>query len=224
MTLLLSPQFDGERDLRTPPDFTSGGANVSRMDDMGDDDDDGDADDSPTAQYVRQDSLKGKSDPEGSQVTVTRPKLEPPDVRSILVSEPLLISPPRSITGHGHISTCRGHYPLLCRLSLYPTTGTQSLTHPAAGLRVHRHPTSRNLQIPESVRRMSIRVQRHRLYWAHSPLDPTPTPHSHSLRAPSIHVRSRLLHLFHRPRTKLDSTLGSARTFRQQRPRVAQAA
>jgi hypothetical protein len=64
------------------------------MDDMGDDDDDGDADDSPTAQYVRQDSLKGKSDPEGSQVTVTRPKLEPPDVRSILVSEPLLISPP----------------------------------------------------------------------------------------------------------------------------------
>ena len=54
------------------------------MDDMGDDDDDGDADDSPTAQYIRQDSLKGKNDPEGSQVA--RPKLEPPEVRLILVS------------------------------------------------------------------------------------------------------------------------------------------
>jgi len=70
-------RFDGERDLRTPQDF-SGGAGVSRMDDLGDDDDDGDADDSPTAQYIRQDSLKGKSDPESSQVA--RPKLEPPEI------------------------------------------------------------------------------------------------------------------------------------------------
>lgn len=54
------------------------------MDDVGDDDDDGDADDSPVAQYIRQDSLKGKSDPETSQVA--RPKLEPPEVRLILVS------------------------------------------------------------------------------------------------------------------------------------------
>ncbi|KAH9989921.1 hypothetical protein BJV74DRAFT_736366, partial [Russula compacta] len=38
-------RFDGERDLRTPQDFSGGGANVSRMDDLGDDDDDGDADD-----------------------------------------------------------------------------------------------------------------------------------------------------------------------------------
>jgi hypothetical protein len=80
---IFSPQFDGERDLRTPQDF-SGGAGVSRMDDMGDEDDDGDADDSPTAQYIRQDSLKGKNDSEGGQVA--RPKLEPPEVRSILLS------------------------------------------------------------------------------------------------------------------------------------------
>ena len=61
-------QFDGERDLRTPQDF-SGSATVSRADDLpDDDDDDGDADDSPDLPYMRHDSLKGKCDPEGSQV------------------------------------------------------------------------------------------------------------------------------------------------------------
>jgi hypothetical protein len=58
------------------------------MDDMGDDDDDGDADDSPTGQYIQQDTMKGKSDPEGSQVA--RPKLETPEVRSVLVVWSLL--------------------------------------------------------------------------------------------------------------------------------------
>ena len=59
---------------------------------MGDDDDDGDADDSPTTQYIQQDTLKGKCDPEGSQVT--RPKLEMPEVRPMLFSRPLLTYPP----------------------------------------------------------------------------------------------------------------------------------
>jgi hypothetical protein len=76
---------------------------------MGDDDDDGEAEDSPTAQYMQQDTMKGKSDPEGSQVT--RPKLETPEVCLILVSWPLLTysplparlsitSPPPRITTH----------------------------------------------------------------------------------------------------------------------------
>jgi MADS-box transcription factor len=79
-------QFDGERDLRTPQDF-SGGATASRADDMpDDDDDDGDAEDSPVLQYLRHDSLKGKSDPESS--LVPRPKRELPEVRSTLVSLP----------------------------------------------------------------------------------------------------------------------------------------
>jgi hypothetical protein len=77
-------QFDGERDLRTPQDF-SGGATVSRADDMpDDDDDDGDADDSPVLPYVRHDSHKGKGDPEGSQVAGS--KREVSEVRSTLVS------------------------------------------------------------------------------------------------------------------------------------------
>jgi hypothetical protein len=79
-----STQFDGDRDLRTPQDF-SGGASVSRADDMpDDDDDDGDADDSPVLQYMRHDGLKGKSDPESSQVAGS--KREGPEVRSTLVS------------------------------------------------------------------------------------------------------------------------------------------
>ena len=79
-------QFDGERDLRTPQDF-SGGATASRADDLpDDDDDDGDADDSPVLQYLRPDSLKGKSDPESS--LVPRSKREVPEVRSMLVSQP----------------------------------------------------------------------------------------------------------------------------------------
>jgi hypothetical protein len=59
---------------------------------MGDDDDDGEAEDSPTAQYIQQDTMKSKSDPEGSQVT--RPKLETPEVCLILVSCPLLTYSP----------------------------------------------------------------------------------------------------------------------------------
>jgi hypothetical protein len=79
-------QFDGERDLRTPQDF-SGGATASRADDLpDDDDDDGDADDSPVLQYMRPDSLKGKSDPESS--LVPRSKREVVEVRSMLVSQP----------------------------------------------------------------------------------------------------------------------------------------
>jgi hypothetical protein len=49
-----------------------------------DDDDDADADDSPVLPYVRHDSLKGKSDPEGSQVAGS--KREVSEVRSMLVS------------------------------------------------------------------------------------------------------------------------------------------
>lgn len=78
-------QFDGERDLRTPQDF-SGGATASRADDgPDDDDDDGDADDSPVLQYLRHDNLKGKSDPESS--LVPRSKREVSEVRSTLVSQ-----------------------------------------------------------------------------------------------------------------------------------------
>ncbi|KAI0248758.1 hypothetical protein BJV78DRAFT_770277 [Lactifluus subvellereus] len=64
---------------------------------MGDDDDDGDADDSPTAQYTRQDSLKSKSNPESGQVagvkleglqTDYRPHLHLP--ASILAPSPTL--------------------------------------------------------------------------------------------------------------------------------------
>ena len=53
---------------------------------MGDDDDDGDADDSPTVQYTRQDSLKGKNNPESGQAAGV--KLEGLQVRSPLVSLP----------------------------------------------------------------------------------------------------------------------------------------
>ncbi|KAI0294499.1 hypothetical protein B0F90DRAFT_1640002 [Multifurca ochricompacta] len=66
-------RFDGERDLRTPHDF-SGGANMSRMDDIGDDDDDGDPDDSPTTQYVRHDTLKGKSNTQTGKVLGPKPE------------------------------------------------------------------------------------------------------------------------------------------------------
>ncbi|KAH9166657.1 hypothetical protein EDB89DRAFT_192584 [Lactarius sanguifluus] len=66
-------RFDGERDLRTPHDFT-GGANQSRLDDMGDDDDDADADDSPTASYMRHDGLKGKTIPDSGKPSGTKPK------------------------------------------------------------------------------------------------------------------------------------------------------
>ncbi|KAI9440993.1 hypothetical protein H4582DRAFT_1940805 [Lactarius indigo] len=66
-------RFDGERDLRTPHDFT-GGASLSRLDDMGDDDDDADADDSPTASYMRHDSLKGKSIPDSGKSSGAKPK------------------------------------------------------------------------------------------------------------------------------------------------------
>lgn len=82
---IFSIQFDGERDLRTPQDF-SGGATASRADDVpDDDDDDGDADDSPVLQYLRHDSLKGKSDPES--ILVPRSKREVSEVRSTLVSQ-----------------------------------------------------------------------------------------------------------------------------------------
>jgi hypothetical protein len=85
-SILLLIQFDGERDLRTPQDF-SGGATASRADDMpDDDDDDGDPDDSPVLQYLRHDSVQGKSDPESS--LVPRSKREVPEVRPTLVSQP----------------------------------------------------------------------------------------------------------------------------------------
>ncbi|KAH9027079.1 hypothetical protein EDB85DRAFT_1868588 [Lactarius pseudohatsudake] len=64
-------RFDGERDLRTPHDFT-GGANQSRLDDMGDDDDDADADDSPTASYMRHE--KGKTIPDSGKPSGAKPK------------------------------------------------------------------------------------------------------------------------------------------------------
>jgi hypothetical protein len=66
-------QFDGERDLRTPHDFT-GGANLSRLDDMGEDDDDADADDSPTASYIRHDGIKGKNIPDSGKPSGAKPK------------------------------------------------------------------------------------------------------------------------------------------------------
>jgi len=63
------------------------------MDDLGDDDDDGDADDSPTAQYARRDSLKSKSDPES--IHVAPPKLEAPEIDYRLhLPGPLLTSSP----------------------------------------------------------------------------------------------------------------------------------
>jgi MADS-box transcription factor len=66
-------RFDGERDLRTPHDFT-GGANLSRLDDMGEDDDDADADDSPTASYIRHDGIKGKNIPDSGKPSGAKPK------------------------------------------------------------------------------------------------------------------------------------------------------
>ncbi|KAF8268844.1 hypothetical protein EI94DRAFT_1576407, partial [Lactarius quietus] len=69
-------RFDGERDLRTPHDFT-GSANLSRLDDMGEDDDDVDADDSPTAPYIRHDGIKGKSIPDSGKPSGAKPKTTP---------------------------------------------------------------------------------------------------------------------------------------------------
>ena len=187
---------------------------------MGDDDDDGDADDSPTAQYIRQDNLKGKNDSEGSQVA--RPKLEPPEVRLItrlLIFFPLLLPrPPRSITTDS-TSTSRGHYPpRRHRHFPSPPTGISNPTRPETGPRVHHPPTSHNLPIPGSVPRwMNIQARRHRQPWARLPHDQTPIPHSHSLRMPYVRERNRLPHPFHHLRTHLDSSQGSAHTFHQQR-------
>jgi MADS-box transcription factor len=71
--LIPLPQFDGERDLRTPHDF-HGGANLSRLDDIGEDDDDGDADDSPTASYIRHDVIKGKNLSDSGKPSGAKPK------------------------------------------------------------------------------------------------------------------------------------------------------
>jgi hypothetical protein len=123
------PQFDGERDLRTPQDFSGGGTGISRIDDMGDDDDDGDADDSPTVPYARQDSLKGKMIPESSQAVGET--LEGSEVRSMLVSSPnphsssqgelpFTPSPPSIHTRIGTNSSC------ICR----PSYSTPRLQQP----------------------------------------------------------------------------------------------
>ena len=64
------------------------------MDDLGDDDDDGDADDSPTVPYARNDGLKGKVIPQSSQVVGE--KLEGSEVRSMLASSPMLTHPPKA--------------------------------------------------------------------------------------------------------------------------------
>ena len=208
----LFTQFDGERDLRTPQDF-SGGATVSRTDDMpDDDDDDGDPDDSPVLQYLRHDSLKGKGDPESGQVAGS--KREVPEVRSTLVSQPLPTYPCRSTTGH--ISTTRDHNPPHHRLSLSQLTAIQSLMHQAAGLSVLRHLIPGNLQIHESVSRwMFTRVQHHHLSRARSPLDLIPISHIH--RVLSFRALRLQRHFSQRSHTNQDTFRATARTFRQQR-------
>jgi len=70
---LIALQFDGDRDLRTPHDFV-GGANSSRLDDVGDDDDEGDADDPPKGPYGRHDGTKGKSIPESGKPWGPKPE------------------------------------------------------------------------------------------------------------------------------------------------------
>jgi hypothetical protein len=68
---------------------------------MADDDDDGDADDSPTVQYTHQDSLKGKTIPESGQTVGS--KLEGLEVSSMLVSPPLLTHPPSQTDYRSHL-------------------------------------------------------------------------------------------------------------------------
>jgi hypothetical protein len=96
---------------------------------MGDDDDDGDADDSPTAPYARQDSLKGKMIPESSQAVGET--LEGSEVRSMLVSSPILTHPsqgglpftPPPPNIHTRIGT---NSPCICR----PSYSTPRLQQP----------------------------------------------------------------------------------------------
>jgi hypothetical protein len=141
------PQFDGERDLRTPQDFNGGGTGIPRMDDMGDDDDDGDAEDSPTTQYTHQDSLKGKTISESGHAVGS--KLEGLEVRSLLVSPPLLTHPPRRITVL--IYTSQDPYRHRQRLSLYRQIVILSPTPPAAASSARPCRTPHNLRIRESV-------------------------------------------------------------------------
>lgn len=181
------------------------------MDDLGDDDDDGDADDSPTAPYMRQDSLKGKSDPESSQGA--GPKLGPSEVRSTLVSQALPTHPPRSTTDRTFIY--RGHCQTHRRLSQYPPTVIPNLMHPAAALSVHHHRTSRSLQILESVSGwMTTRVRRRHPSQACSLLDQILTPRSLVL-VPTVRVHSHRHHPFRPLHTNRASSLASARIFRQ---------
>ena len=150
LLIVHSPQFDGERDLRTPQDF-SGGAGASRMDDMGDDDDDGDADDSPS-QYLRHDSLKAKSEPDSSQVAGQ--KLDTAEVRSTTRFPPSARSPASSLSSTtAPTSTSRVHYSLHHRLFVCLLIVIPGLTHQAVVPSVHRHRTLRNLQFRESVSR-----------------------------------------------------------------------
>jgi hypothetical protein len=114
-----------------------------------DDDDDGDAEDSPVLQYLRHDTLKEKSDPESSQVAGS--KREVPEVRSTLVSQSFPTHPCRSTIGN--ISATRGYSPRRRRLSLSPPTVIPNLMRPAAAFLVHRHLMPGNLQTHESVSR-----------------------------------------------------------------------
>ena len=119
-------QFDGERDLRTPHDF-AGSANLSRLDDLGEDDDEADADDSPTASYTRHDGIKSKNIPDGGKQSGVKPKTTSEVRPAFRLLPPLLYSsvPPRSTTA----STSQGPYLHPHRPSLSPPTGT--LTPPA---------------------------------------------------------------------------------------------
>lgn len=90
--LVALPQFDGERDFRTPHDFT-GGANLSRLDDMGEDDDAGDADDSPSASYTRHNGIKGKNFPDSGKPFGTKPKTTS-EVRPAFASSHLCLTNP----------------------------------------------------------------------------------------------------------------------------------
>ena len=183
-----------------------------------DDDDDGDAEDSPVLQYLRHDSLKGKSDPESSQVAGS--KREVPEVRSTLVSQSLSAHPCRSTIGN--ISATRRHSPRRHRLSPSPPTVIPNLTHPAVAFPVHRHLMPGNLQIHESVSRwMSTRVQHRHPYLACSLLDPILI--SHIPRVLSIRAYNLQRHFSQCPRTNRDIIPALARTFRQQRCTVAPA-
>ena len=113
---------------------------------MGEDDDEADADDSPTASYIRHDVVKGKNITDSDKPSGAKPK-NSSEVRPALLSptSTSLIHPSRLTT----VSTSQGPCPHLRRLFPSPPTDTPtSPTPPPTVFPVRRPPMPHLLQIP----------------------------------------------------------------------------